>query len=152
MSTPNQTAFVEAFATAVSKAKASFPESADHPILVSVKFFFPHSKKPFFHNPHTKQFHLHAHAPTLVTKTPDVDNCIKLILDYLQKLICKNDSQVANVQATKMYDHSYTIWDETKVKTRCTLIKVVVLNEHVVDKTCNCEFCKHKKKTKNSAL
>ena len=152
MSTLNQTAFAEAFGAAVSKAKASFPESADHTILVSVKFFFPHPKKHFFQNPHIKQLCLHAHAPTYVTKTPDIDNCIKLIPDSLQKIICKNDYQVANLKATKMYDHSHTIWDETKAKTGCTLIKVVVLNEHVVEETCDCESCKHKKKTKTSAL
>ena len=46
----------------------------------------------------------------------------------LQKIICKNDFQVANLQATKMYDHFHTIWDETKAKIRFTLMKVVVLN------------------------
>ena len=33
-----------------------------------------------------------------------------------------------------------------------TLIQVVVLNKHVVDETCDCEFCRHKKKTQMSAL
>ena len=136
----------------IPNPKASFLASADHPVFASVKFFFPHPNKHFFQNPHTKQLHLHAHAPTYITKPPDIDYGIKLILDSLQKIICKNDSQVANLQATKMYDHSHTIWDETKSKTECTLIKVVVLNEHVVNETCDCESYKHKKKKQKSHL
>ena len=62
----------------------------------------------------------------------------------------QNDSQVANLQAIKIYDHSHTIWDITKAKTGFTLIRVVVLNEYVVDETCDCDFCKHKKKTMGS--
>ena len=112
--------------------------------------YFSSFKKPFFFKiPHTKQLDLPVYASTYVTKTPDIDNCIKFILDSLQKIICKNDSPVANLQATKMYDHSHTIWDEIKAKNGCTLIEVVVMNEHVVDETCDCESYNHKKKTKN---
>ena len=81
-----------------------------------------------------------------------MDNCIKRIQISFQKVISKNDFKVANLRATKMYDHSHTIWDETKAKTGCTLLTVVFLNELVVDETCDCESCKNKKKTKKNKI
>ena len=66
---------------------------------------------------------------------------------YFAKNMYKNDSQVASLEATKMQDHSHTIWGETKAKIGCPLFKVMVLNEHVVDETCDCKSCKYKKIT-----
>ena len=88
-STPNQTAFAEAFGAVVSKAKASFPESTNHPIFVYVKFFFPHQKKHFFQKPLSKQDYLYEHALSYVTKTPDIDKCIRLIQVFCKKHVQK---------------------------------------------------------------
>jgi Holliday junction resolvase RusA-like endonuclease len=150
VSHPNQKAFAAAFKAAMEKANAKFPEAHKNPVFVTVKFFFPPPKKHFLLNPVTKQLHLSPHAPTYVSKTPDIDNCLKLTLDALQKIICNNDSEVVFVQATKLFDHSEHIWNDKSANKGCTLIKVVILDEQQFDPTCDCASCKFKSTIKSS--
>lgn len=43
-------------------------------------------------------------APTWHTKKPDVDNLIKFVMDSLNKVFWKDDSQICSVIAQKRYD------------------------------------------------
>ena len=43
-------------------------------------------------------------APIRHTKKPDIDNLLKLVMDSLNKVFWKDDSQVCNVIAQKLYD------------------------------------------------
>lgn len=147
-SKPNKKSFASAFKAAMSKANASFDTTTSKPIFVSIKFFFPHPKKHFILNHVTKTFHLSASAPTHVTKAPDIDNCEKLVLDALQGIICANDSNVVQVHSVKLFDHSHTIWDDSKANKGCTLIKVTQIDESTFDPACTCHSCSHKKKLK----
>ena len=45
-------------------------------------------------------------APLWHTNTPDVDNCIKFVMDSLNKVFWKDDSQVSSIIAQKRYDEN----------------------------------------------
>ena len=147
-SAPNRDSFAAAFKEAMKKANATFDTTKTHPTFVTVKFFFPRPKKHFLFNPQTGSMHLSASAPTFVTKSPDVDNCLKLTLDALQGIVCSNDCHVVEVTATKLFDHSHTIWDGQKPATGCTLVKVMQVDESKFDPSCGCHSCKQKKRMK----
>ena len=140
-SKPNQASFKAAF-------KAAFNTQGKTSVSVSIKFFFPRPKKHFIFNQHTQRFHISSTAPTFVEKTPDIDNCIKLVLDALQGLICSNDSEVVEVKATKVFDHTQTVWDEKQPAPGCTLIKAVQIDQGTTEKDCNCLSCEQQKKFK----
>ena len=150
ISKPNQASFQAAFKEAMQKANAEFKTQGQTSVLVSIKFFFPRPKKHFLLNEHTGNFHLSSLAPTFVTKTPDIDNCVKLVLDALQGIICSNDSEVCEVNATKLFDHTHTVWNDNKTAVGRTLIKIAQLDEGTTAKDCTCLSCKQKRKIKSN--
>ena len=85
--------------------------------------------------------HMLSHmSPNHMTLTTESNSCWILF----KKIICKADSQVANLQTTKIIYHSHKVWDERKPRTGCPLVKVVILSKQIVDETCDCECCKDK--------
>ena len=147
VSKPNVETFKKAFQQAMAKAHATFCSEPNNPVFIKVKRFFPRPKKHFVWNKGTQQFHLSSTAPVHVTKAPDLDNCLKLILDALQGIICPNDSQVAQITATKLFDHTQTVWNEKAFG--CTLIKVTQVDESSSHLNCVCDSCKLKRKIKH---
>ena len=67
------------------------------PLLVYVEFYFRRPKC------HFKKGELKKDAPEFVTKTPDVDNCVKFVLDALQPRVIANDKTVTKIVAEKKW-------------------------------------------------
>lgn len=63
------------------------------PLQLIVEFYFETPKRTQSAN---GKFH---------TGPPDTDNCIKYLCDIAQGLLYKNDSLIAQIIATKLYDH-----------------------------------------------
>ena len=69
----------------------------DVALVVHIELFFKRPKT------HYKKNQLKNDAPRFVTKTPDVDNCIKFVLDALQPLVVFDDKIVTRVVAEKKW-------------------------------------------------
>ena len=71
-------------------------------------------------------------SPKFVLKNPDIDNLIKLILDAIQGIVCKNDNQVATVTASKLWLFSKpgTPHSKSDCDQECVLLKIV---EHKIN-------------------
>jgi Holliday junction resolvase RusA-like endonuclease len=67
------------------------------PLVAFIEFYF---KRP---QSHYKKGQLKKDAPQFVTKTPDVDNCIKFVLDALQPRVISDDKIVTKVIAEKKW-------------------------------------------------
>lgn len=73
------------------------------PLMVYLEFYFPRPKSHF--GTGSMRGHLRDSAPGYHTGRPDVDNAIKAVMDALTTLrFWKDDSQVCDVRARKLYD------------------------------------------------
>ena len=80
-------------------------------IMITLHFYFPRPKGHFGTGRNSDR--LKASAPVLHTKKPDIDNLEKFVLDSLNKVMWKDDSQVFSVVKSK----SYTLQDpRTEIK------------------------------------
>lgn len=88
--TPKKTRAYEAYIASAAKDYTPSGGLLEGPLRVSLSFYFKRpkslSKKCLYH-----------------VKRPDIDNIIKSILDALEGVIYKNDSQVVELHATKSY-------------------------------------------------
>ena len=73
------------------------PPMRDVPLVVIIELYFRRPKI------HFKKGQLRTDAPKYVTKTPDVDNCIKFVLDALQPKVIADDKIVTKVVAEKKW-------------------------------------------------
>ena len=85
----------------------------DIPLMVLIEFYFRRPKA------HFKKGELRTDAPKHVLKTPDVDNCIKFVLDALQPKVIADDKIVTKVIAEKKWCDDATL--------ECTTIELLVL-------------------------
>ena len=143
-SKPNMNSFRNAFTQALQKAHTSIFTLREKPCILTIRFFFPRPKKHFVYNSSTGSYTLAPSAPIYVAKTPDLDNCIKLILDALQEVCYKNDFLVAQIDAAKVYDHTQLTWKQEN--SGCTIIKISEIDESISQEGCNCLSCKYKSK------
>ena len=67
------------------------------PLTVYAEFYFRRPKC------HFKKGELKKDAPKFVIKTPDVDNCVKFVLDALQPRVIANDKTVTKIVAEKKW-------------------------------------------------
>ena len=88
------------------------PPLRDVPLVVFIEFYFRRPKS------HFKKDELRPDAPKFVTKTPDVDNCIKFVLDALQPKVVADDKIVTKVIAEKKWCENATA--------ECTTIELLV--------------------------
>ena len=88
------------------------PPLRDVPLIVFIEFYFRRPKS------HFKKDELRPDAPKFVTKTPDVDNCIKFALDALQPKVVADDKLVTKVVAEKKWCRS--------ASAECTTIELLV--------------------------
>jgi len=72
-------------------------------------------------------------APVHVIKTPDIDNCIKPLMDALQGLCCMNDCNIFHIDAAKQFDMTQAVWCEESSKMGCTIIKITQFNRNEFD-------------------
>ena len=88
------------------------PPLRDVPLMVLIEFYFRRPKA------HFKKGELRTDAPKYVLKTPDVDNCIKFVLDALQPKVVADDKIVTKVVAEKKWCDDATL--------ECTTIELLV--------------------------
>ena len=88
------------------------PPLRDVPLAVFIELYFRRPKS------HFKKGVLRTDAPKYVTKTPDVDNCIKFVLDVLQPKVIADDKIVIKVVAEKKWCRS--------ASAECTTIELLV--------------------------
>lgn len=139
----NKNSFQKAFQQALLQANTRNIFSLQNkPCSITVRFFFPRPKNHYNYNYSTGTLTLRHDAPTYVTKVPDLDNCLKLVVDALQKVCYDNDCVVAHIDAAKLFDHTQTTWHEHN--SGCTIIKVTEIDETIATPTCKCLSCKTK--------
>ena len=85
------------------------------PLIAFIEFYF---KRP---QSHYKKGQLKSDAPQFVMKTPDVDNCIKFVLDALQPRVISDDKLVTKVIAEKKWCDG--------ASAECTTVELMVRNE-----------------------
>ena len=88
------------------------PTLRDVPLVVFIEFYFRRPKI------HFKKGELRLDAPKYVTKTPDVDSCIKFVLDALQPKVIADDKIVTKVIAEKKWCDGATA--------ECTTIELLI--------------------------
>jgi len=142
--------FCDSFSAAVTQAlqaanKSLFDTESVNPVKVTVRFFFPRPKTHFKWDHVHKCMRLRADAPTFAAKKPDLDNCIKLLLDALQGVCFKNDFLVCHMDSAKLWDHTHTVWTHGENRKGCTLISVSEIDESVQEEACTCLSCSAKK-------
>ena len=151
VSNPNKESFTKAITQAFQKVNGNpFKLEEGQPVAITVRFYFHHPKKHYMLDNKTGTLCLSPMAPVHVIKTPDIDNCIKLLMDALQGLCCKNDCNIVQIDAAKQFDMTQTVWCEKSSKMGCTIIKITQFNENEFDANCNCLSCKHQMKTKSN--
>ena len=99
----NVTILSQKIAQAISNhPDGAFDTSADLPISLAALFYF---KRPVSHYKTTipGEIILPPDAPKFATKTPDIDNVLKLVLDALQGVVCENNNQITEIVAKKLW-------------------------------------------------
>ena len=137
----NQILFLNAFKEALNTAPSGLFRCNGNPCTISVKFFFPRPKSHFSIRPNGEDWPIKTNAAKFVTHAPDVDNCMKLVLDALQGTAYKNDSCVIHIKTTKLYDPTQVVYRDGVKYDGTTLIKVVEIDPAVITPDCNCICC-----------
>jgi Holliday junction resolvase RusA-like endonuclease len=140
-SAENQKSFRDAFKDALNYAPKQLFRCNGNPCSITVKFYFPRPKTHFLLGPASQEWLLKPTAPKFVTNAPDIDNCVKLVLDALQGIAYKNDSCIVNIATTKLYDHTQTTYKDGVNYDGTTLIKVVEIDPTVKNCDCKCFHC-----------
>jgi Holliday junction resolvase RusA-like endonuclease len=123
VSSPNKTSMSAAIAAAINTYPKGTPFHlrSGNPVEVKAKFFFHRPKC------HYGLMGLGSNAPFAVTKCPDIDNLIKLVLDALQGIAYANDNVVFGLSASKHWiknspNATYSMEDESL---DCMILKIV---------------------------
>ncbi|CAB9496141.1 holliday junction resolvase [Seminavis robusta] len=104
-------------------------QNASKPVVIKVKFYFTRPKHHYDWSPTKKQLVVPSSAPVFVTKTPDIDNCVKLLLDAMNKKYFKDDNSVVAIHAYKLYlQRPGTVYESGQSKSGSTLFKIVQYN------------------------
>ena len=143
-SAANQKSFGKAFETALKSYGQKVFSDNDFPYVIVVKFLFPRPKNHYIMDGSTRELNLSPSAPTLVTKTPDVDNCVKLVVDGLQNICYKNDCSVVKIDAMKMFNNHQKVYKVGQKDEGYTLIKVTQIDDTMYVAGCDCVSCKIK--------
>jgi Holliday junction resolvase RusA-like endonuclease len=122
------------FAAAVKDALACHPGGNPfHPtsgnrVSITAVFYF---KRP---NNHFSISGLRQSAPKYVTKNPDVDNLMKLVMDALQGCVYSNDNVVTHTQATKLWLGSTVNMSNSNQSPEheCTLLKITEFTDNAL--------------------
>lgn len=84
------------------EAKQQITECIEEPIAIDINFCFERPKSHFGTGKNLKK--LKPSAPRLHTQKPDIDNCIKFVLDCLNGHAFKDDKQIFSISANKFWD------------------------------------------------
>lgn len=99
VSNGNKKSFASAFKKAVDSCPGGNPFSptSGRPVSITANFYFKRPKS------HYGFMGLRQDAPKFVTKNPDVDNLMKLVMDSLQGIVYSNDNVVVQTTSTKFW-------------------------------------------------
>jgi Holliday junction resolvase RusA-like endonuclease len=148
-SEPHCVSFRKAFTDAIAASKQTpFQIERGMAVKITVRFIF--SRPRSHYRSVNKQLVLNPNCPTYVTKIPDIDNLLKLLLDALQGVCYKNDMTVAHIDSAKLYDSTQVNYRKEQVGGGCTLIRVSQINQNEAQADCTCLSCKAKAKCANS--
>lgn len=82
-------------------ANKHFPAPLETPVSITIAFYYPIPKK------WSKQKKDDANDQGIVPVVkPDIDNCVKGVFDALNGIAWKDDNQVVDVRAFKLYSHT----------------------------------------------
>ena len=115
-----------------------------NPIAIWTKFHFPRPKVHYSANPLTGALVLPSHPlpPFYVTKTPDVDNCLKLVMDSLTHVLYKDDCSVADITSKQVWWAPHpTHYTVDQDQHGYTLLKVTQYKHSTTQAGCTCEIC-----------
>jgi Holliday junction resolvase RusA-like endonuclease len=111
-----QVAFREAFREALHHAEAT--ASTDRIVVTgsdsasswsaNLRFYFPRPQGQFFFGPDGMRTLVDPNAPKYMTFTPDVDNIVKFVLDSINDEVYRDDKQVVEIHAVKLYQNCNT--------------------------------------------
>ena len=76
-------------------------ETISSEVELTIRFYFPRPK--YHYGTGRRSMIKKPSAPINHSKKPDIDNCIKFVLDSLNKIYWKDDAQVYFVTASKHY-------------------------------------------------
>ena len=143
----NQDAFRKAFRQALEHTQQDvFDKDPDKVIMIDIKFFFPRPKHHYWFNQTTKKWVLNPTAPVFVTKIPDLDNLVKLVLDSLQDVCYKADNNIASITTQKLWSNSSVGFLPENKNNGRTVLEITQIDELKFDSSCTCASCNNKKK------
>jgi Holliday junction resolvase RusA-like endonuclease len=131
------------FSVASANIKAGDDNFNLNPVELTIKMYFPRPKKGHYtYNFATKKYDLNPDAPVYVTKTPDIDNLLKLVLDCFQNVFFNNDKVVAAITAKKLWYPNSLTYQENQEAMGYSLFKLTEYVKGTTQQGCPCEICK----------
>jgi len=137
--------FENAFRQALQNAPTNFFKHEGFPIALKIRFIFPRPKHHYVYQSTSGSLLLSSSAPFFVTKVPDLDNLLKLVLDAVQGVCYKNDCVVCHIDSCKVWDNSQQVYQEGQHKIGYTIMKVTEIQPGSFLPDCDCLSCKHKR-------
>lgn len=135
VSSPNKKKLQSSLKSVMALAPVSpfFVVNSDKPVKISIKFYLKRPKDHYLVDSISGKMILSPNAPKYVTKTPDLDNLVKLVLDSLEGIVYDNDKVVSEMICTKqwLYSQPDTLWDPNSEKHECMLLKITQLYKNV---------------------
>ena len=98
--------FVQATMNAINSSTAAHQfdlNDPSKPVAIVVNFYFARPKNHFRESKLDMELRVPKNAPHFVTKKPDIDNLVKLVLDALQNLFHSDDKSIAHICAKKIW-------------------------------------------------
>lgn len=132
-------------ALACLKARqATFDMNDKDPIAINLNFYFARPQAHYVYCYKTKQKFFRDDAPVYVTKTPDIDNLVKLVLDALQTIVYTTDNIVSKITAQKLWLNTkpHHLYSLTHHDGECMIMKVTQYKENTSKMGCDCMICK----------
>lgn len=127
----NKISFANAIQQAIQSVSPSNPFHPDMQLPVSIvaNFYF---RRP---NNHFNINGLLRSAPNYCTKTPDIDNLLKLIMDALHNIVYTNDCVVCEITGRKFWLHRDPehIWKDNFESEECTIIKITEYKTNTIN-------------------
>lgn len=143
----------DSFANAINKALEHrgmpfvwFPKGSPvqpDPMELRLWLYFTRPKNHYSYDRITGQYFLKRDAPVYVTKTPDIDNCVKLVMDAMQSVLFEDDRCIVSVAAKQLWlqrsrDGPYKHGQE---KHGCTIFELTQYKENTSMAGCHCSIC-----------
>jgi Holliday junction resolvase RusA-like endonuclease len=132
----------KSFRSAVSEVLKQYEKKHNIPLLFNTGNGGPIEIKSVFYFKRPKSHFVDGclllNAPSFVTRVPDLDNLIKLVLDSLQGVVYSNDSVVSSISCKK-------VWSNHSDGDEFTALTITQFKDRTVyDPFCGCDECVRK--------